>query len=425
MIQRIAILSVHTSPLATPGGKKVGGMNTYIREIAQTFATMGIQVDIFTRRVVADSPSIDASLGSGVNVIQITAGGLGDVAPDDLFPHLQAFTAGVIAYSIRNNVQYDLIFSHYWLSGWVAQKLKEFWGTPFVHMFHTLGRMKNRIPSMGAGTPHTRIHVETQIVQWANVVLANTPAERTQLIWLYHADRRKVFVCPPGVNLTRFHPIEQHVARHALNLPVDERLMVFVGRIEPLKAVDSILYALAALGYDPLSVSTRPKLLIIGGNPQDRFDGDMVNLRQLCTQLGLNEQVEFIPAQAHDRLALYYAAADVVLVPSEYESFGMVALEAMASGTPVIASAVGGLAYLVKDGYTGLLVPVRDSVTLASAIQHILVDDVLRGNMAKASVLEAQKYSWQKIAESLLVAFEAAKSGSTSSELATIGIGGI
>lgn len=405
-MQRIAILSVHTSPVAPPGGKKVGGMNTYVREIAQEFAARGITIDIFTRRTSDDTPYIDTSLGNGVNVITVKAGETGPLSTTEIVPHLQQFTARVIAYTIRQNVSYDLIFSHYWLSGWVAQKLKEAWGTPFVQMFHTLGHMKNRIPSVTSPVPEQRIRVETQVIEWADAIIANTRAEQSQLLWLYRADRRKITVCPPGVNTNRFYPLPQSTAREQLNIPPDDNLLLFVGRIEPLKAVDSIIEALAILRQNHPDLLQKTRFAVIGGNPSDKTDMDMRALQQLTDELGLNQVVSFLGAKGQSKLTQWYAAATAVIMPSEYESFGMVALEAMATGTPVIASEVGGLAYLVKDNETGYLVPSRAPSSLADRIVDVLDNPTERQQMATHAAALAKTYAWEVIAGRLLMIFE-------------------
>lgn len=405
-MQRLAILSVHTSPIATPGGKKVGGMNTYIREIAQEFAQFGLQVDIFTRRTSENEPYIDTTLGDNVRVIYVKAGTSTPLSTTDIYPHLQQFTAGVIAHAIRNSLSYDMIFSHYWLSGWVAQKLKEAWGIPFVQMFHTLGHMKNRIPSMRTPVPSIRIQTETKVVAWADTLIANTPAEEAQLLWLYNTDRRKIVVCPPGVNTDRFHPIPIDQARAAVNLGDGEQMLLFVGRIEPLKAVDTILDALHLLCQQAPSTLQSVRLTVVGGDPKDTADLDMMSLRRHARNLGLTDTVRFEGAKNQDALVNYYAAAATVIVPSEYESFGMVALEAMATGTPVIASEVGGLAYLVQDGETGYLVPSRSSQQLADRIQRVLTTPDERDKLGANAAVHAQRYRWGAIAERLLITFD-------------------
>lgn len=405
-MQRIALLSVHTSPVAKPGGKKVGGMNTYVREIAQEFAQRGIHVDIYTRRTDPVEPTVDGSLGQRVRVINILAGGAFPMSTTEMVDHIPQFTASVMAYAMRNNVSYDLIFSHYWLSGLIAQKLKEAWGTPFVQMFHTLGHMKNRIPSVQAPVPDVRIQSEMKIVAWADRLIANTPAERAQLLWLYRADRRKITVCPPGVNLERFPKMSRAAARQHLAIPAETKLFLFAGRIEPLKAVDSIVEALALLKTEDVTLLDDVQLLIVGGDPSDRTDQDMVALQRLVAKHELESWVRFLPAKDQAELALYYAAANAVIMPSEYESFGMVALEAMATGTPVIASEVGGLAFLIKSGETGYLVPSRAPRDLAERMSHFIAKPHLSEQMGDQAADYAATYNWSAIADQLLTSFK-------------------
>lgn len=404
-MMRIALLSVHTSPLAPPGGKKVGGMNTYVREISQALAEQGIEVDIFTRRISPQQPAVDYALGNGVRVIHITAGPVQPMGTDDIYPYSQQFAAGVIAHAIRHNLRYDLIFSHYWLSGVVAQKLKENWNIPFVQMFHTLGHMKARIPSVSGPIPSTRIQVETQLVNKADHLIANTPAERAQLLWLYRADRRKISICPPGVNPAHFRPTSRQQAREQLGIPQDQDLLMFVGRIEPLKAVDSIIEALGIIHSNQPGTLHKTRFAIIGGDPKDPTDKDINALKALSQQLGLNHVVDFLGAKDQTQLVNYYAAASTVIMPSEYESFGMVALEAMATGTPVIASEVGGLAYLVKHGETGFLVPSRDPESLAEYITRLITNPDLRETLGKNAADRARAYAWSAITDELLDIF--------------------
>lgn len=407
-IERIAMLSVHTSPLAALGGKKTGGMNVYVRELAQEMGRRGMAVDIFTRRTSADAPEIDHSLGENVRVIHIQAGTLQPLNPEEVYCHLKQFTSGVIAFATSNSLSYDLIYSHYWLSGCVAHDLKQIWGTPFVQMFHTLGHMKNRIiPGNGSMLPDVRITTETQIVQWADRIVAATPAEHAQLLWLYRADRRKIVIASPGVNTRRFHPIPLDEAKEHLNIPGNSNLLLFVGRIEPLKAVDTIIDALDIIWRDHPELLETIRLGIIGGNPDDPADPEISRLRQRVADLDLTPFVDFIGAKDQSLLPYYYAAASAVLVPSDYESFGMVALEAMASGTPVIASEVGGLAFLVEDGKTGFLVPSRDPTALADRITRLLQNPEKQAYMRRESAELARRYTWSAIADQLLAVFDA------------------
>lgn len=405
-LRRLALLSVHTSPLAPLGGKKTGGMNVYVRELAQEFGRRGIDVDIFTRRSSPDEPDIDHSLGEHVRVIYIHAGPASWLPPEETFPHLSQFTARLIAFATLQSVRYDFIYSHYWLSGWVAQKLKEAWGIPFAHMYHTLGQMKQRIQANQLILPDERITVEQQITHWADRIIAATPAEQAQLLWLYRARRKTIEIVPPGVNIRRFTPVAEDEARRLLGISPDCKVLLFVGRIEPLKGVDTILMALRLICDRSPDLACEICLTIIGGNPVDESDHEMQRLRQLVDELNLGLQVSFAGAKNQEQLPLYYAAANALLMPSDYESFGMVALEAMAMGTPVIASEVGGLAFLVRDDETGYLVPVRDPVILAGRIEDMLSDVQKSRQMGLRASHLALSYSWERIGDRLLQLFQ-------------------
>ena len=405
-IKRLAILSVHTSPLAPMGGKKTGGMNVYIRELSQELGKRGIAVDIFTRRSAEDEPDVDTRLGDGVRVIYLNAGPVQALGPDEIYPHLSEFTARLIRFATLENARYDFIYSHYWLSGWVAQHLKEAWSIPFAQMFHTLGYMKHRINAQAFNwMPDLRSTCETEIINWADRIIAATPAEHAQLMWLYRARRRKIEIVPPGVNTERFHPIVEDV-KQQLGYAPDTRLLLFVGRIEPLKAVDTIIQALYVVRCEAEQLLSSMKFAVIGGDPNDAADTDLIQLRKLVREFGLEDVVEFLGAKDQTMLPLYYAAATAVIMPSDYESFGMVALEAMASGTPVIASEVGGLAYLVRDNETGYLIPTREPVTLAQSIIELLSNAQRSEQMGHQASHLAQSYAWPKIADRLLTIFE-------------------
>ncbi|QPC80993.1 glycosyltransferase [Phototrophicus methaneseepsis] len=405
MIRRIAFLSVHTSPLAPMGGNKTGGMNVYIRELAQELGQRGFHIDIFTRRSDQSEPDVDRRIGPNVNVIYIKAGPITPLTPDEHFPYLSEFTAHVMAYAMRHNVQYDVIYSHYWLSGWVAAKLKETWGTPFLQMFHTLGYMKERIRSTKQVMPNQRIETEMHIVEWADRIIAATPAEQAQLLWLYRSRRKKIEIIPPGVNIERFHPVGMQAAREKLGMAKDKQLLLFVGRVERLKRIDTVLRALADLGERDSDILQRLCFMVVGGDPHDADNDEMSCLQRMTDQLNLRSYVCFAGAREQDVLPLYYSAATVVLMPSDYESFGMVALEAMASGTPVIASEVGGLAFLVKDGETGFLVPTKSPERIAERIRDLVVNPEKREKMGEQASHLAQSYAWNQIADRLLDSF--------------------
>ena len=407
MLRRIALLSVHTCPLAVLGGKKTGGMNVYVRELSRELGRRGIKVDVFTRSQNPCIPHVNEMLGENARVIHIPTGPEAPLDPDEVFPYLDEFVANVLAFAERDNVHYDLVYSHYWLSGWAAQKLRAAWDVPVVQMFHTLGRMKARIAHEPAEGPvSTRVLTETEIMTWADKVIAATPAERAQLLWLYRVRRGAIEVIPPGVDLVRFHPTDREAALRAIGCPASKKLLLFVGRIEPLKGIDTLFEALALLKRQFRDLPDDLVLSIIGGNPDASDDPEMERLKERCRVLGLADRVVFLGAKDQDVLNKYYAAAEALIMPSDYESFGMVALEAMACGTPVIASEVGGLAFLVQDGRNGYLVPVREPAVLADRIRRLLQNPEKRAAMARYARLNAEGYGWPHIANRLLAVFE-------------------
>ncbi len=405
-IERIALISVHTSPVAPMGGAKTGGMNVYIRELARELGEQGYLIDIFTRRSHEFEPAIDLSIGDNVRVIALDAGPAQPMRPEDQFQHLSEFTAEMMAFATLRNHRYDLVYSHYWLSGWVAAKLKEAWGIPFAHMYHTLGHMKKRIELNAHYQPDRRILTEMRILDWADRVIAATPAEQAQLRWLYRASRRQIIVIPPGVDTSRFVlRISPAEARKSLCLKPDSNVLLFVGRIEPLKAVDTILEALHVLRERAPESLKKLHFMIVGGDPHSKRDAEMNRLQALSVKLGIDPLVSFVGAKEQDQLPRYYAAATAVIMPSDYESFGMVALEAMSSGKPVIASQVGGLQFLVRDQETGLHIPAREPISLADCIIQLISDPSRTAMMGASAAKVAKAYAWSEIAERLLRVF--------------------
>ncbi len=406
-IRRIALISVHTSPLAPMGAAKTGGMNVYIRELAHELGKQGYLVDIFTRRSSPLEPNVDSAIGENVRVIYLHAGQLLPLSPDEQYPHLSEFTANLMSFATLENLHYDIVYSHYWLSGWVAAKLKEAWGIPFLHMFHTLGHMKKRIMLNSHYQPDRRIMTELHVLQWADRIIAATPAEQAQLRWLYRANRKQIVVIPPGVNTHHFqNGIKPAEARQALGIKPESNMLLFVGRIEPLKAVDTILEALHVLRDKAPALLTKLHFMIVGGDPDSTGDREMARLQELSVNLGINQLVSFVGAKEQSELPRYYAAATAVIMPSDYESFGMVALEAMSSATPVIASQVGGLQFLVRDRETGFHIPTREPISLADCIMELLMDPAKTESMGISASRIAQDYAWSRIAERLLKVFE-------------------
>jgi D-inositol-3-phosphate glycosyltransferase len=412
-LQRIAILSVHTSPLAPLGGKKTGGMNVYVREVVRFLGKRGVQVDVFTREDDPSRRGMIRDIAEGARLIYLPAGPPEFMESAAIYPHLPEFRNALLTFIRDNAVTYDVVYSHYWLSGWVAMALRDAFGVPFIQMFHTLGRMKDRIADSEKAANGTRISmqeqnmrvaVEAEIINEANLLVAATPAERLQLMWLYRADRRKIEIVPPGVDLAHFFPIPAAEARAALGLQPEEHMLLFVGRIEPLKGVETILRALALLHTEHPAVLGNLKLYIVGGDLNDPVP-EIERLQALCRELRLEDHIVFSGAQGHDALPLYYNATEALVMPSDYESFGMVALEAMACGTPVIASEVGGLAFLIRDYETGLHVPVRDPQMLANSIRTLITDPEQQQQMGARASAVAQHYAWDTIVDRLLALF--------------------
>jgi D-inositol-3-phosphate glycosyltransferase len=409
VISRIAMLSVHTCPIATLGGKKTGGMNVYVRDYSSELARSGIKVDVFTRSEDDCQPMVCHDLGNGARVIHIAAGPEKPVPVPSITGYLNEFTSGLINFARAENLEFDLIHSHYWLSGLVAEKVKPTWGNiPVVQMFHTLGHMKNRIAQSDAErAPSSRLEGERRVLSTADRIIAATRAEYAQLHWLYAADMNKVKVIPPGVDLNRFSPIDKAEAKTEVGIKPGHRNILFAGRIEPLKGIDTLLCAMSLIQQHSPEVMENVSVNIVGGDPwSDDPSDEMARLQELRSSLGVTDIVTFLGAKDQDVLPSYYAAAEMVVMPSHYESFGLVALEAMAMGIPVIASEVGGLAFLVKDGENGFLVPSRDPESLAERIYTLLMDDDCRQRLGTNALNHAQGYAWANIVDRIQVVYD-------------------
>ncbi len=401
---RVAMLSYHTCPLATLGGKDTGGMNVYVRDLTRYLGRIGVHVDVYTRSQDEHVPHVLHDLGYGNRVVHVPAGPENPLKKDELAAHIPAFVAGVKSFAGQKRLQYDLIHSHYWMSGVAALELKGHWGSPIVHMFHTLGKMKNRVARGDEAEGDYRIEGEAKVLAEADRIIAATLAEYAQLQWLYSADAKKIVVIPPGVDLSRFYPIPMDEAKEYVGVRNEEQMLIFVGRIEPLKGIDTLIRAIALMKSKGLLERHSICLFIIGGetsSTRDQMSAEMVRLQELCDEFGLDNLVTFIGSQDQDSLPYYYSAAEVVVVPSHYESFGMVALEAMACGTPVVASQVGGLQFLVQDGLTGYHVPGDDPVALAERLSELVDQPGLRLQMGERASAHARGYGWEILASQI------------------------
>ncbi len=391
---RIAMLTYHASPLASLGSAKSGGMNVYVGELSRSLAARGHLVDVYTR-----GPQDVQPLGDGARVISLPAGPLDDAPVHELAAYLPEFESGLRSFVQKEGLQYDMLHAHYWLSGLVGMHLKKKWYTPLVLMFHTLGLVKNRIAALGAQESAARIRGELRAMHAANAVVAATPAERAELQWLYELRSEKVRVIPPGVDLTRFQPQDKAAARKLLGWTEGQHHLLFVGRIEALKGIDTLIRSLHFVRDERPDLPVQ--VHIVGGDlegSQYALDTELARLRAVTRALGLQDQVEFLGSRSQDTLPLYYAAADALVMPSYSESFGMVALEAMSCGRPVIASSVGGLRYLVQDGLTGYHVREGDAPQLAGRIMALLGEAGALERMGSAARSEAVRYSWSRTA---------------------------
>ncbi len=408
-IHRIAMFSVHTCPLATLGGKETGGMNVYVRELARELGRRGLAVDVFTRSQDPSIRRISRRLGDCVRVIHLPAGPEAPYNKNLIYDHLDEFVDGVHAFAAAESIRYDVLHSHYWLSGLVARDLRTAWGTPIVHMFHTLGELKNRVAQApDEMEPPRRIACEGEIMRFADRLIAATALERDQMAALYGADPARVSIVPPGVDLGKFRPLPCSEARARIGLPPDHHMVLFVGRIQPIKGIDTLIRAIALVLERRPALRNHISLSLVGGADDAAPDSEMMRLKALREDLGIGDLVTFLGSRDQDTLVDYYTAASMVVVPSFYESFGMVALEAMACGTPVIASDVGGLSLNIADGFNGYLVASGDVEELAYKITLLLTQDELRRQLGRQARAWSEGFSWRIIADETLAAYDRA-----------------
>jgi len=403
--RRVAMLSVHTSPLDQPGGGDAGGMNVYVVELARQLAAQGIGVEIFTRAARSDLPAVVA-VEPGVLVRHVTAGPFEGLGKADLPGQLCALTAGVLrAEAAHEPGWYDLVHSHYWLSGQVGWVAAERWGVPLVHTAHTLARVKNLALAEGdSPEPLMRVIGEQQVVGASTRLIASTPAEATELETLYDADPQAIDVVAPGVDLEVFRPGEASAARTRLGVPPDADLLLFVGRLQPLKAPDVLLRAAAELLAREPQRRSRLVVAVLGGPSGSGLEHPEA-LAELAANLGIADVVRFEQPVPQRELADWYRAASIVVVPSHNESFGLVALEAQACGTPVVAAAVGGLRTAVRDGVSGLLVNGHDPRDYADALSRVLSSPEWRALLGAGAVRHAAHFGWEATARGVLESY--------------------
>jgi D-inositol-3-phosphate glycosyltransferase len=403
---RIAMLSYHTCPLATLGGKDTGGMNVYVRDLTRELGRRGIGVDVFTRSQDEHVPHVLHDLGYGNRIVHIPAGPEIPLEKSELVGYVDMFVENILDFAATKQLNYELIHAHYWLSGLAGLELREHWGTPLIQMFHTLGLMKNRVARTDhESEPNERVKVEKRLLREADSVIAATQAEVAQIQWLYQTGTDRVVVIPPGVDTVHFYPIESDEAREYISMDEDTRMVLFVGRIEALKGIDTLIKAMARLQEEGFLENNRVCVAIIGGEAgasDEQLTAEMSRLQSMRLDAGLDDIVKFLGKRDQDTLQYFYSAAEMVVVPSHYESFGLVALEAMACGTPVVASETGGLAFLVRDGETGFHVPAGNDIALAERIKQLLTDEVLRERMGRTAASYARQYDWSVISDQVI-----------------------
>jgi len=398
--RRIAVISMHTSPTASLGQNANGGLNVYVREICTAFSERGIATDIFTRKQSIDDPGSE-QLAPLSRVIYLPAGnGLDKYS---LYGEVPSFAGRIMEFAARDDLAYDLLYSHYWLSGEVACLLRPQLATGWAHIAHTLGLVKNRTLAAGARPePDLRIGVESELAQQASLLIASTADEAQELIEGYGADPRRVNVVPPGVDLAMFQPMDRAEARREVGYG-SGRLLLFVGRLERLKGVEIAIRALGLLRdrrHDDV------RLLILGEDSHEGDESEKERLKAIASEVGVRDRVDFVGSVAHHELPYFYAAADVCVMPSYSESFGLVALEAQACGCPVVASGVSGLRSVVRDEVSGYLIDEHDPAAYAERIGRLLENSELAQQMGRRGRLLAQRFSWTRTADRLEDLFE-------------------
>ncbi|HEV2527959.1 MAG TPA: glycosyltransferase [Thermomicrobiales bacterium] len=401
-LSRIGMISLHTSPLAPLGSQDAGGMNLYVRELARHLARQGRIVDIYTRRTDPHTPTVIVDV-PGVNVIHLTAGPAGRVPKTELYALTDEFADAMLAYMVANGLRYSAIHAHYWLSGVAAARVKDATGTPFVQMFHTTAFHKNAANDRAHHESQLRERVESRLLNIADAVIAGNPDEREDLAARRNANDGMVCMIPLGVDLDRFVPGETAVARQDAGLPTDGPLMLFVGRIDPIKGLDILIDALHRVARGWVGATPPPRLVLVGGELDGAGDpvGPLATVATQIDEMGLRDYVILLGSRDQQELATLYQAVDFVVIPSRYESFGLVAVEAMASGTPVIASRAGGLPWSVRDGVAGLLVPPANTLALTDAILELTLNVGRRERLAARARVEAARFSWDTVATAM------------------------
>jgi D-inositol-3-phosphate glycosyltransferase len=407
--QTLAVIAAHACPYSEIGSAENGGMSVYVREMAEVLARRHVATVFFTRKEDPDAPPV-VDFEDGNRLVHIPAGPQAPISKDGFFYHLPEFYRGVAQWARDEEIEFRLVNSHYWLSGWAGRRLSQLWGVPWAHMAHTLARVKDRDrPAGAAPEADQRVAVELEIVRSTNRMIVPTAQEVEDLVFLYGADRSCISLVPPGVNTEIFAPTDSADLRRRLGLGAGEKVILFTGRLERLKGVEILVHALAAILDSRTERDVR--LLVLGADSSNGIleagvhGGERARLEALAVEIGVDDRVDFLGTVQHQDLPAYYSLADVCAVPSYSESFGMVAIEAEACGTPVVASRIGGLRQLVLDGITGVTVPSHEPIAWAAALRRVIDDPAAREVLGSAARRLAKAYSWETSADLLLEAY--------------------
>ncbi len=392
---KIAMLSVHSCPLGKLGGEKTGGMSVYIRELCRELGRQGHMVDVYTR---AHEPVYNqiVEMGKNARLIHLKAGQEEEIDKLAIYPHLAEFAGEVENFRKDNGLNYDLIHSHYWLSGWAARWIQGLWNIPHITMFHTLGAVKNAI-GIGMNEPDLRVESEKVLIKGCDRIIAPTEREKEYLIHYYDAPPETISVIPCGVNLDLFRSLEKEIARFHLGFD-GKGIILFVGRIIPLKGIDRLLTAMAYL-----EKRDRLQLVVIGGD--EHCQAELERLKGLSESLQINDSVTFLGLVDQERLPYFYNAADLCVVPSYYESFGLVALESLACGTPVVATKVGDIESIIRQGETGYVV--KDNAPHRLADKIALTLEMRKTEAVNSIRSSVTRFSWSNIAEAIVKEYRA------------------
>lgn len=387
-LERLALICYHTCPLAAPGNGKTGGMNVYVREMSKHLGEMGLKVDVFTRNHGDDHDDV-MDVGNNVRLVHLKGGPPG-ATPDKVYAHLPAFQRELERYFREGEQTYQAIHSHYWLSGRVGEKLARTWKLPHIVNFHTLAKIKMQA-RVNEDETTSRSDIEAKLMGSANRIIASSHHEKAAIIRLYEVPGDNIRIIPCGVDLSLFKPLDSDEVRKRLGLN-GEKIVLYVGRIEPIKGLELLVQSAALI-----EGAGKLKVMVVGGDTGQ--NGDTAHLKELAERLGIGHKLEFVGVVDQRLLPLYYNVADVCVVPSHYESFSLAALEALACGTPVVASRVGGLPSVIQHGRSGYLLSWRCPEPFADSIQMILSSKGLKTSMSQAARSRAEEMGWNRVAE--------------------------